>query len=92
LSITGRWDSSSIAAVALSFQLVTPKMASIGPTDEVFMSARIRGTKEPTAVNVRVKAVSFPTELSDTQKHFLRVGMTHGKELEPAGPMAGPSA
>jgi|GEM_PF-6578818 len=56
------------------------------------MSARIRGTKEPTAVNVRVKAVSFPTELSDTQKHFLRVGMTHGKELEPAGPMAGPSA
>jgi hypothetical protein len=65
-------------------------MASIGPTDEVFMSTRKRGTKEPTAVDVRVKAV--PTELSDTQKHFLRVGMTHGKELEPAGPMAGPSA
>lgn len=67
-------------------------MASIGPTDEVFMSTRKRGTKEPTAVNVRVKEVSCPTELSDTQKHYLRVGLTHGKELEPAGPMAGPSA
>lgn len=67
-------------------------MAPIGPTDEVFMSTGKRGTKEPTAVDVRVKAVSFPTELSNTQKHFLRVAVTHGKELEPAGPMAGPSA
>jgi hypothetical protein len=65
-------------------------MSAIGQTREVSMSVKKRKAKMQLIVDLRSDARSIAgMGLSENQKHFLRVGLALGKDLEPAGPMAG---
>lgn len=53
------------------------------------MSAKARREKLQSIEEFKAHACALAQSLSESQKRFLQVGVRLGKELEPAGPMAG---
>ncbi|MFK3795114.1 MULTISPECIES: hypothetical protein [unclassified Pseudomonas] len=56
------------------------------------MTAKKRKAKMQSMVELKAEARMLADVFSENQKRFLQVGLALGKELEPTGPLAGPSA
>jgi hypothetical protein len=65
-------------------------MAVIEQTQEVSMNAKKRKAKMQLMIELKGEARMLADVFSENQKRFLRVGLALGKDLEPAGPLAGP--
>lgn len=78
-----------IQPVALSFHWTTNKIESSIPAREVFMKQKKQKTQPARVSKPGTEALGLPDRVSASQRHFLKVAATYGKEMEPDGWLAG---
>lgn len=78
-----------IQPVALSFHWTTNKIESSIPAREVFMKQKKQKAQPARVSKPGTGALGLPDRVSASQRHFLKVAATYGKEMEPDGWLAG---